>query len=48
MWHKNCKVGQKREQDLWLLAEELRTQRTKDEGSMTALVSGLRPFQNQR
>ena len=37
-WHKSCKEGQNREQDLLLVAEELRTQGSKDEENRTVLV----------
>ena len=41
-WYKICKESQKREEEIWTHAEELRTQGSKDETNRKVLVDGLR------
>ena len=42
IWHESCKESQKREEDLWTHAEELRTQGGKDDRIRKVLVDGFR------
>ena len=41
-WHNSCKESQKREEDLWTQAEELRTQGSKDDRNREDPVDDLR------
>ena len=47
-WHKSSKESQKRGEDLWTQAEELRTQGSKDDKNRKVPVDGLRRLKKIR